>query len=124
MRPTAGWPNGTRLRARASRSGGMCARPLVGCLEPVPRISRAMHRDEVALHVAIEPALADLVGLDLDEGVVPTFGSHPHLHDAERPLVGAAPLTRHRAHESELPEEFIRQSQRLGGRELRAMKVT
>jgi len=45
--------------------------------------------DEEALHVPIEPALPHLVGLDLDEGVVPALGAHRQAKRAKRAGVRA-----------------------------------
>ena len=66
-----------RARRRA-RCGSRGHRSVRRC-ERVRRIGLAVQLDEEALHVAVEPALAHLVGDRLDEGVVAALGARAEL---------------------------------------------
>ena len=65
-------------RVRSARTRVQYAGPspsVIRRFERVGRIFGAMQRHEEALHVAVETALAHLVGFDLDEGVVAALGA-------------------------------------------------
>src|SRR6185437_955887 len=76
VRPTGPGPQGSR-RSRAigprSARATRCATPSVRRLEPVRGIGAPVHLHEVPFDVAVEPALARLVRLGVDERVVAAF---------------------------------------------------
>src|SRR5581483_3170308 len=87
--------------ARASGRDRACWRarcdvrpwPSVAGLERVRRFRLTMQRHEEFLHVLIEPTLADLIGLDLDERIVSALGANFELRGAEHAGEGALAWT-------------------------------
>src|SRR5690242_1028699 len=71
------------------------------------------------LHVAIHSALAHLIVLDLDEGVVPAFGANGEARDAERARKGARSRCCRRLSQADAREEGVG-----GGKHLRRWPVT
>ena len=70
-----------------------------------------MERHEKPFHVAIEPTLSHLIGLDLNEGVVSAFGPRGQLQRSKLAHVGPRPRRRGVLSESYLRKKLI------GGRE-------
>src|ERR687896_2167214 len=81
--------------------------PLVGGRQLVRGIGQAMHANEESLHVAIEPALANLIGIDLDEGVMTSLWLHDDLRRAELAAERARPLSRGLSREAERRKELV-----------------
>lgn len=77
-----------------------------------------MQLDEESLRVAVQAALAHLVGLNLDEGAVATLRLRRKLQCSERPGEGAGARGVCRALERKRREEIIRDAQNIGGGEL------
>src|SRR5690349_2574051 len=83
-----------------------------------------MQLDEEPLHVAVEAALADLVGDRLDERVVPSLRARAELERAERPAEGARASGGRDGGQAELGEEAVRLDEDVGGRRVTAKEVT
>ena len=97
---------------------------LVRRFDAVPGIAGLVQLDEEFLGVPIEPALASLIGRDLDERVVPALLLHAELQSAkiagEHPRLGSVT----RALDTNLREEIIREFEDVYRRELCSEKMT
>src|SRR5947209_17109221 len=82
-----------------------------------------MNRHEELLDVSIHAALAHLVGLDLDECVVPAFSTHTQLRQAERAGEGASPRLGFDLREAYAWKERIGSGEDLRRRSMAAIEV-
>ena len=86
--------------------------PSVARAEDVRWVFGAVKSHEETLHVAIEPALAHLIGVDLHERVVSAFRSRGQLERAELPGIGSRTRRRRVLSESNFRKELISALQR------------
>src|SRR5262249_17566101 len=97
-------------------------RPSVSCLERVSGLGAPVQRDEEFLHVLVEPTLADLIGLGLDERVVASLGSGSNPHRAKRTDERARPRCIGCHGQAKLRKESVRREQHVGRRDARPME--
>src|SRR4029078_3588263 len=89
-----------------------------------PGIACLVQRDEELLRVAVEAALASLIGNDFDERIVPA--SLPHAHLQRPKITGESSRARGvaAALHSDLGEEFVRDTQHVHRYQLRSKKMS
>ena len=92
--------------------------PLVRRFQFVSRIGHSMELHKKPLCIAVEPALADLIGLHLHERVVPALFLHGKIEGAEEPRVCPRPRRVGGAVERKSRKKFIRDTQNNRGSQL------
>src|SRR6185503_6829518 len=97
---------------------------LVGRFDAVPGIACLVQRYEKLLRVAVESALASLIGIDFDESVVPAFLPHAQLQGPQ--ITGESSRARGMttALHSDLGKEFVRDTQHVHRYQLRSKKMS
>src|SRR5205809_2679051 len=95
----------------------------VRCFELMCRILGAVQRHEESFHVAVKPALAHLVSVDLHERVVAAFGAHRQLEAAKGTGISARARRRRQLREFDRRKEPIRCSEYIRRCEMTAIEV-
>ena len=126
--PLAIPPRAHRCPFPASRFPPAASRPLrepsVTRRENVRRILGAVKTEEEFLDVAIQTALAHLIGFDLDERVVPALGLRRELECAERTGVRARPRRGRVLREADLGKERVGGVENVGRRNVTAIEMS
>src|SRR5579872_5725139 len=95
----------------------------VGCFQGVPGILGPVNRHEELLHVPIHPALAHLISLDFDEGVMPALRAHAKTRRSQRARESPRSRFRLRLRETDAREEVVGRGEHLRRRSMTAIEV-
>src|SRR4029079_3999320 len=97
--------------------------PSIARRQNVGGIFGTVQRQEKFLDVPVETTLAHLIGVDLDERVVPALSVCEKLERAECAGVGACPRGGHVLRETDAREKGVGRDKDVGGRNVTAIEM-